>query len=347
MNKTVFYKLLQAVPKAELHIHQEAVLSSKTIKKVFERSHNRVLTKDEYTSLFAYNDLQGFLDSFIKIQSFFTDINDFEFIFEDFANYLRKNNIVYCETFFSPTSHLRKGWNFKEMLSLVSKSLRRIKDEDGRIVKLIIDVSRSFGVENAMRNLDYVLETKNPDIIGIGLGGNEVTGPAKEFESVFKKARENGLHVVAHAGEICPSDSIKDSINLLGAERIGHGITAAYDEEFLKQLAKDKVPLEVCPTSNVFTKKYVTRLEDHPVKKLFDAGVNVTINSDDPTFFKVSLIDEYWNLYKYMGFTLEQIRTLVKNGFKALFISDAKKKEYCKEVDRVWDEFVTANNITE
>ena len=343
MNKTDFYRLIRMLPKSELHIHQEAVLSSKTIKKVYKRSHGKAITNTEYASLFDYDDLAGFLNSFIKIQSFFTDMSDLEFLFQDFSDYLEKNNIVYCETFFSPTSHLKKGWNFQEMMTLVSRSIKRIKEKTGRTVKLIVDVSRTFGVENAMKNLDLVLEAKNPDIIGIGLGGNEVTGPAKDFESVFKKARENGLHVVAHAGEICPSSSIKDSINLLGAERIGHGISAAFDEEFMAQLKKDKTPIEVCPTSNVCTKKYVTEMKNHPVRKLFDSGVNVCINTDDPTFFKVSIIDEYWNLYKHLNFSLDEIKQLIKNGFNSLFISDEKKKSYCSEVEKVGKEFFTKN----
>ena len=270
-------------------------------------------------------------------------MNDFKYLFSDFSDYLEKNNIVYCETFFSPTSHLKKGWDFNEMISLVSESIKQIKKETGRTVKLLVDVSRSFGVDNAMRNLDLVLAAKNPDIIGIGLGGNEVTGPAKDFEKVFKKARENGLHVVAHAGEICPSSSIKDSINLLGAERIGHGISAAFDEEFMAQLKKDRTPIEICPTSNVFTKKYVTEMKNHPVRKLFDSGVNVCINTDDPTFFKVSIIDEYWNLYKYLNFSLSEIKQLVKNGFNALFIPESKKKSYCAEVEKAWKEFFIKN----
>lgn len=344
MNKGDFYSLLRTVPKSEIHIHQEAVLSSKTIRKVYKRSYGRAMTKTEYDSLFAYETFQGFLDSFIKIQSFFTNINDLEFLFQDFAHYLEKNNIVYCETFFSPTSHLRKGWDFNQMLTLVSKSLTRIRNESGRTVKLIVDVSRSFGEENAMRNLDFVLSLNNPDIIGIGLGGNEETGPARTFEKVFKKAIKHGLHVVAHAGEICPSTSVWDSLKYLKIERIGHGITTAYDEKLLKKVVDEQVPLEVCPTSNVFTKKVISDIRQHPVRKLFDSGALVTINTDDPTFFKVSLIDEYWNLYKYLNFSLDEIKQLIKNGFKSLFIPESKKKAFCTQVEKAWKQWMTEHD---
>lgn len=343
MKKNDFYSLLTALPKAELHVHEEAVLSRTTIKKVYKRSFGKDITTEEYNQLFAYTDLAGFLDSFIKIQQFFTNVEDLELLFNDFSDYLEKNNIVYCETFISPTSHLKKGWDFSKMISLICKSIDKIKAETGRTVKIIIDVSRSFGLENAMNNLNLVLKENNPVIIGIGLGGNEATGPAKDYEKVFLKAKENGLHVVAHAGEICDSSSMKDAINLLKVERIGHGITAINDSDFVKELAESKTCLEVCPTSNVFTNTIVKKFSEHPVKKLYDSGVNVTINTDDPTFFKVSLIDEYWNIYKELGFSLNQIKDLVKNSFKNSFISQKEKDSYCASVEKAWDDWFKNN----
>lgn len=339
MRKTEFYSLLTALPKAELHVHEEAVLSRSTIKTVYKRSFNKEMTAEEYDRLFSYNNLAGFLDSFIQIQKYFTNINDLELLFNDFSDYLEKNNITYCETFISPTSHLKKGWNFSQMIELICKSLKKIKKEHNRTVKLIIDVSRTFGTENAMNNLNLVLKENCPEIIGIGLGGNEISGPAKDFKDVFEKARKAGLHVVAHAGEVCDSQSIKDAVDILKAERIGHGITAVNDADYVKELAQKQTCLEICPTSNVFTNTIVKSFKDHPVKKLFDAGVNITINTDDPTFFKVSLIDEYWNIYKELRFTLQEIKTLIKNSFKNSFISDSAKKKYCNEVEKAWNQW--------
>ena len=165
MKKEEFYDLLESIPKAELHVHEEAVLSRETVKKVYKRNFNQDMSDEEFNSLFEYDDLTGFLSSFIKIQSYFTNINDFEYMFKDFEAYLNKNNIIYCETFFSPTSHLKKGWSFHDMISIVQKNIERIKENSGRTVKLIVDVSRSFGVENAMKNLDLVLAEKNPYIV--------------------------------------------------------------------------------------------------------------------------------------------------------------------------------------
>ena len=168
-------------------------------------------------------------------------------------------------------------------------------------------------------------------------------GPAKDFERVFAKARKAGLHVVAHAGEDVESWSIKDALHLLKAERIGHGITAAQDAELVKEMAKTQVPFEICPTSNTFTKKIVSRIEDHPIRALYDAGCFVTVNTDDPAFFGVSLIDEYWNLYSKLNFTLDEIKTIILNGFKASFISDSAKKKYTSAVNKAWKEWFAAN----
>lgn len=344
MKKEDFFDLIKSVPKAELHVHEEAVLGRDTVKKVYKRNFEKDMSDDEFNALFDYNDLAGFLTSFIKIQSFFTHIEDFELMFRDFSDYLDDNNIVYCEAFFSPTSHLKKGWAFHDMISVIEKSINDIKSRSGRTVKLIVDVSRSFGKENAMRNLDFVLAEKNPNILGIGLGGDEAKGPAKEYAEVFTKAKENGLHTVTHAGESCESYSMKDSIELCHAERLGHGIQAIKDEEFVKELAEKKIPLEVCPTSNTFIlKEFNGDIKKHPVKKLFDAGVYITINTDDPTFFKCSLLDEYWNIYSGLNFSLDEIRQIIKNGFNAAFISSEEKEAYCAKVDSAWDEWFKAH----
>ena len=327
---------MKSVPKAELHLHEEAVISKETINKLYKENLDADMSEEDMKSLFDYKDLAGFLDSFIAIQKFFTKIENLYYITDDLESYLLDNNISYCETFFSPTSHLKKGWDFKEMSKILSDGAEKILRDTGRTVRYIVDVSRSFGLENAQRNLDLVIQAQNPYIIGIGLGGNEEAAPAKDFQSVFENAIKAGLHVVAHAGETVDSWSMKDSIQLLHVERIGHGISAAYDEPFMKELAENQIPLEISPTSNTFIGKYVKSIKEHPIKKLYDAGVNVTLNTDDPTFFKVSLIDEYWNVYKNLKFSLDEIKQLIKNGFNAAFISDEEKKRRCDEVEDKW-----------
>jgi adenosine deaminase len=151
------------------------------------------------------------------------------------------------------------------------------------------------------------------------------------------------VHVVAHAGEDLGPQSIWDTIQFLQVERIGHGITAIYDKKLMDYLKSTQLPLEICPTSNLFTKRFVTEMKKHPIRQLFNHGILTTINTDDPVFFKISLTDEYWNLYRSLHFSMEEIRTLIKNGFKATFLPDSQKESYMAAVDAAFAEAAAAD----
>ncbi|MBQ9239613.1 MAG: adenosine deaminase [Treponema sp.] len=338
MNKKELSAFLVKIPKAEIHLHIEAVITLKSVKKLYQQAFGKKMPAEEQKALFAYEDLNGFIASFIQIQNYFQSVDDFNLVFDDLAEYLCTNNIVYTEAFFAPSAFIKKGFDYGEMVTLFSKRIADIKQKHNITVKLIADVSRTFGCDNAMNN--YLLFTAHPnkDVIGIGLGGAEQKGPAKEFGPVFDRAVQDGYHVVAHAGEDVGPESIWDAIKILHSERIGHGLTAEQDKELIAYLKKTQLPIEVCVTSNVFTKKYVQRTEDHPVRTMYDDGVFITINTDDPVFFKTTLLDEFWLLYKKLGFTLEEIKQLIKNGFTASFLSKKKKADYCAAVDAAWQE---------
>lgn len=337
LNEKNFCEMLAKIPKAEVHLHIEAVITLKSVKQLYKQRYGQPMSKEDQVALFSYDDLNGFIKAFLQVQDLFSSVEDFNFVFDDLGEYLSKNNIVYAEAFFAPSAFLKKGFDYGEMTKIFSKKIKEIKEKYGCVVKLLLDVSRTFGCENAMKNYELLEKYPCKDVIGIGLGGAEVKGPAKEFEPVFKKAKEAGWHVVAHAGEDVGPESIWDSINYLGVERIGHGISAIQDEKLLEHLKETQLPLEVCVTSNVFTKKFVNSAEEHPVRKFFDKGVFVTINTDDPVFFKTTLIEEFWILYNKLNFTLEEIKQLIHNSFNATFLSKTKKREYIKMADEAWD----------
>lgn len=340
---------MRAVPKAELHLHSEAVISRRTVKRMMAKHRKSSVTQKDINELFSYTDLSGFLDAFIKIQNFFVTEDDLEYITKDLDSYLEDNNIVYCEAFFSPTSYVGRGFDFHKMISVLGDGIKKIgsrksgPDGMGRTVRILVDVSRSFGVRNAMRNLDLVLGEKSAYIIGIGLGGDENASGAKDFKKIFDKARAGGLHTVVHAGEVCEPDSITDCIKYLRPERIGHGISVVHDKNVMRECRDRALAFEVCPTSNVFMGAYVKSLRDHPVRRMYEEGLLVTLNTDDPAFFKVSLLDEYWNLYSKLGFSLDDIHAVLLNGFKAAFISESKKKSYCRQADRAWKEWFASH----
>lgn len=341
VTKSDFYECFRKIPKAELHLHIEAVISFDSVKKLYLKKNPNISEADakkEIDKIFEYSDLNGFIQAYLKVQDFYESVDDFDLIFEDLKNYLVRNGIVYAEVFSAPSAFIKKGFDFGEMTKNYQKNIRKIKEETGIEIKMLIDVSRTFGPENAEQNLSLVLNNRIPEVIGIGLGGSESKGPCKEFGEVFEKARENGLCTVAHAGEDCDAYSIWDAVNILKVSRVGHGITAIQDEKLMDTLVEKKVALEVCPTSNIFTKKYVKKLSEHPIRNFFDKGICVTINTDDPLFFRAELLDEYWNAYSKIGFKKSELKQIIKNSFLASFLSDEDKSKFIEKVDIAWNQ---------
>jgi len=336
MTKSEFKTFIKSVPKAELHIHIEAVISLAGVKKMYKNRFGKEMSKEEQVALFSYEDLNGFIQAFLKVQDLFVSEKDFNVVFKELEKYLIRNGIDYCEAFFAPTAFLKKGFSYKKMVDIFHKQITRIKEKSGITIKLLMDVSRTFGCENAMKNYELLKQYPCEDIIGIGLGGAEAKGPAKEYEPVFQLAKKEGWHVVAHAGEDVGPESIWDSINYLGAERIGHGVTAYQDQKLVDQLIKTKLPIEICITSNTFTKKVVKLARFHPVRKYYDQGMMVCINTDDPVFFKTTMLDELWICVKSLKFTMDEIKQLIKNSYISSFMSDADKKKALAAVDKAW-----------
>lgn len=336
MNKSEFYKFFKDIPKAELHIHIEAVMSRETIKKLYLKKNGVEFSDSEIKKLFSYSDLNGFIAAFLHVQDLFTEVSDFDLIFEDLKNYLLRNGVVHCEAFFAPSAFIKKGFDYAEMTKNFEKNLKKIKEETGITVWLLGDVSRTFGLENAENNYKMFKEHPFDGFIGIGLGGAEQKGPSKEFGPVFEKAITDKYHAVAHAGEDVGPESIWDALRICHAERIGHGITSVQDPELVKYVRENKIPIEVCPTSNVFTKKYVKKMAEHPVREMFDKGIPVTIATDDPIFFGAELLDEYWNLYSKLHFSKKDMKQIVINSFDDSFLPNDKKESFKAKVEQNW-----------
>lgn len=338
MEKELFYKKLKKIPKSEIHLHSEAVVDRKTVSRILSRKEPEFKDMKNVDKFFSYNSLNEFIEAFLKVQNSYEEISDFSELFNCIKDYMLSNGIVYTELYFSPSMFLNNGWQFEDIINKFVKKIKKLKKKYKLTAKIIVDVSRTFGKENAMKNLDKVIEYNDrKNIIGIGLGGSELNGPAKEFREVFQKAKLYGFHRVAHAGEDDGPNSIWDALKLLDAERIGHGIAAVEDKELVKYLADNKIPLEVCPTSNVFTKRFVKKIEDHPIKYFYDSGIMVTLNTDDPAFFNINILDEYWNLYSKLGFSLGDILKVLINGFNASFAPDKLKKRFVKKAVKAWD----------
>lgn len=331
-------KKLLKIPKTEIHLHLEGLASVETIW-TLKRKHKidfpGINTIEDLKEAFKVTSLEAFIKLFINvIQVSFQEENDIKFLIEDARNYLERNNIQYAEIFFAPSKFVQMGLSFPKIVKVLDDGAKKIYKENHRSVKFLIDVSRTFGKENAMKNLDLVLQNRVSSIIGIGLGGSEIKGPAAEFKEVFTKAVENGLKVVAHAGEDVGPESVWSAIKDLKAQRIGHGISSIQDEKLLTYLKNHKIPLEVCPSSNFFTRKFCKNYGDHPVRKLYDAGVNVTINTDDPSIFGVELVEEYARLFEHKVFSEKELMSLIKNNLYATFLSNDVKNTIWSNIEK-------------
>lgn len=335
---------IAAVPKTEIHLHVEACVTNASYHELMDKydiPHDK--KTNELIDFSKIKSLKSMLESFYFVQSFFREPEDFLLVAQDVVGYARRNNIFYIEAFASPSMVLNRGLiSFDGMFENLVTGFNQARKDDGVDVKIIVDVSRSFGLENAMKNLDLLLDylKKNPteSIIGIGLGGQEVGHPCAEYEPVFSKARAEGLHVVSHAGEEVGPESIWDAIKLLKTERIGHGTSAFQDAELMDYLKETQIPLEVCPTSNIITKKYVKKFSKHPMREFFDHGMNVTVNTDDPELFSVELNDEYDNVATELKFSQAEINQLIRNNLLATFMTDSEKAEWLAKIEEHFKE---------
>lgn len=324
-----FKALLKSLPKTEIHLHLEGIASVDTIWSLMNKNSITVpgiSNKEDLKKRFSITSLDEFISLFINIiQNCFQTAEDISYLITDAKSYLQRNNIEYAEIFFAPSKFLMNGISFSEIVEQLQNGSDEIKKTTGITVKYIIDVSRSYGEENAKKNLELTLANPADSIIGIGLGGSEASGPAKDFQKVFENALSKGLRVVAHAGEDVGPESIWDAIKFLHASRIGHGISAIQDKKLMNYLAEKAIPLEICPTSNIFTRKYVKTLREHPIRQFFDHNILVTVNTDDPSLFGVELLDEYMNLLTDNFFVPTELFTLIKNNLFATFLPEKEK----------------------
>lgn len=331
-------KKLLEIPKTEIHLHLEGLASVETIwalKKKHKIEFSGINSIEDLKEAFKVTSLDAFIKLFIEvIQVAFQEEDDIKFLIEDARNYLERNNIQYAEIFFAPSKFVQMGLSFSKIVKILDDGAKKIYKENNRSIKFLIDVSRTFGKENAMKNLDLVLQNRKSSIIGIGLGGAEKKGAASEYKEVFAKAISNDLKVVAHAGEDVGPESIWSAIKDLKAQRIGHGISSVQDEKLLTYLKTHKIPLEVCPTSNFFTRRFCKNYKDHPVRKLYDAGVNVTINTDDPSIFGVELVEEYARLFENKVFSEKELLHLIKNNLYATFLSNDVKDMLWNNIEK-------------
>jgi adenosine deaminase/aminodeoxyfutalosine deaminase len=326
---------LQWLPKAELHLHLEGSITPATLVELSVRNDAVPLTIEQAAGVYSYNDFPSFLMSFKAVTERLRTPDDYELITYNMLRDLAVQGVRHAEAYLSIGILYRFGrLDVDAVIAAAERGRVRAEREFGVSLLWIIDAVRHFGVEECARVFEKAaaLRQQYPSIVGIGIGGDEARGPAHEFREIYAQAKANGLHLTCHAGESTGPENIWSAINI-GAERIGHALTAQEDHDLIEVLATRQIPLELNVTSNLRT-GCCPALDRHPVRRYFEEGLMVTLNSDDPPFFGANLLEEYVMVQKEFEFTLEQMREFAANSIEASFLGPERKLALLGEVER-------------
>ena len=324
---------IAGLPKAELHLHIEGTFEPELMFKIAERN-NITLPYESVEALhkaYDFSRLQDFLDIYYQGMNVLRTEQDFCDLTWAYLKKVNAQNVRHVEIFFDPQGHVDRGIAFETALNGIHAALSAAHKEFDISFGIIMCFLRHLDEADAFKTLELAMPHKDR-IIGVGLDSSEMGHPPSKFERVFAKAREAGFHIVAHAGEEGPPEYIYEALDLLKVERIDHGNTSLQDADLLKRLAKEQMPLTVCPLSN--TKLCVVDdMKNHPLPQMLEAGLQVTINSDDPAYFGGYLNENYEAISPIINDDKEILSQLAKNSFNAAFISKSGKARLVAEVD--------------
>jgi adenine deaminase len=326
-------ELLRAMPKAELHIHIEGSLEPELIFALAQRNGVRLpyASVEDLRRAYAFTNLQSFLDIYYAGASVLLKEQDF---FDMAWAYLRRaaaDNVVRAEIFFDPQTHTARGVAMKTIIDGLNRACEQASRELGVSAALILCFLRHLSEEEAFATLEAALPHRDK-FIGVGLDSSEVGHPPEKFARVFARCRELGLHLVAHAGEEGPPAYVWTALDLLKVERVDHGVQSTKDAALMARLARDRIPLTVCPLSNLKLCVF-PKLADHNLRQLLDAGLVATINSDDPAYFGGYMNDNFVQTFAATGLVAQHAYQLARNSFEASFIEDSMKRLYIDLLD--------------
>ncbi|WP_433553799.1 adenosine deaminase [Micromonospora zamorensis] len=326
---------IAGLPKVELHVHHVGSASPRIVAELAARHEGRTPVPADPEALAAYfefRDFAHFIEVYLSVVDLIRDPEDVWILTHEVARELARQQVRYAELTITPYSHVRRGIPAPAFCEAIEDARRRALADFGLELRWCFDIPGEAGLPAAEETLRIALEERPDGLVSFGLGGPEIGVPRPQFRPWFDQARAAGLRSVPHAGETTGPQTIWDALNELGAERIGHGISAAHDSELLTYLAERQIGMEICPTSNVRTRA-VASLDEHPLPQLVQAGLLVTINSDDPPMFGTTLNDEYAVAARLLGAGREGLAGLARNAVTASFLDPAGKQRISAEID--------------
>ena len=323
---------IAGLPKAELHVHHIGSASPRIVSALAERHPGTVPSDpDQLRGFYTFRDFAHFIEVYLAVVDLVRDPEDVRLLTYEIARDMGSQRIRYAELTCTPYTNVRAGVPIEAFVEAVEDARTAAERDHGVRLRWIWDVPGEFGVPAADATVGY-LDVAPPTLLGFGLGGPEVGVPRPQFAPHFDQARALGLHSVPHAGETTGPETVWSALRDLGAERIGHGTSSTRDPALVAHLVEHQIPLEVCPTSNLATRA-VASLEEHPVRQLYDAGVVVTVNSDDPPMFGTSLNREYEIVADLLDLDERGVAELAGNAVRASFLPDPEKHDLLGAID--------------
>jgi adenosine deaminase len=334
-------RLLRRMPKAELHLHIEGTLEPELIFALARRNGVQLpyASVDELRRAYAFSNLQSFLDIYYAGASVLLHEQDFYDMASAYFERAAAERIVHAEIFFDPQSHIERGVGIASVIGGLHRACADARDKLGLDATLILCFLRHLSEASAFATLEQALPHRDC-FIGVGLDSSELGNPPEKFERVFARCRELGFHCVAHAGEEGPPAYIWNALDRLGAERIDHGVQAVQDAALMQRLASERIPLTVCPLSNVRLHVFPD-LGQHNLPRLLEAGLVVTVNSDDPAYFGGYLNDNFVQLFAATGMGAEQAYALAANSFAASFVTPARRQAWMLELQETFSQLAS------
>ncbi|WP_298312291.1 adenosine deaminase [uncultured Aquimarina sp.] len=335
---TSIEKFIEGIPKTELHLHIEGTFEPELMFEIAKRNQKKIPYNSvaELKNAYKFNNLQEFLDIYYAGANVLITEQDFYDLTWAYLTKVHEQNVVHVEIFFDPQTHTDRGISFDTVIKGIRTALEDGREKLGITYKLIMSFLRHLDEASAFKTLEQALPYRDW-ISAVGLDSSEVGNPPSKFERVFAKSIEEGFLTVAHAGEEGPAEYIWEALDLLKITRIDHGNRCLDDSALVERLVDLQMPLTLCPLSNLEL-KVVSDLKEHPIAKMMDKNLLVTVNSDDPAYFGGYMNENYLGIAQALHLSKEQITTLVKNSFKASWLSDQEKEQKIQEIDQYFQE---------